>query len=89
MAKGFDTFCPLSSAVPTQEVANPHHLELVLMVNGQIRQQAPTAALIYTMQEIVAQVSSLMTLEPGDLILTGPLLHSGGHQRQRIGSGWR
>jgi len=71
IAKGFDTFCPLSRAVPAGEVGNPHNLELLLAVNGEIRQRATTASLAYTVQEIVAYVSTLMTLERGDIILTG------------------
>jgi 2-keto-4-pentenoate hydratase/2-oxohepta-3-ene-1,7-dioic acid hydratase in catechol pathway len=71
IAKGFDTFCPLSEAVSPSAVPNPHALTITLAVNGEIRQRASTSALIMTVGEIVAYVSSLMTLERGDIILTG------------------
>jgi 2-keto-4-pentenoate hydratase/2-oxohepta-3-ene-1,7-dioic acid hydratase in catechol pathway len=70
--KSFDTFTPVGPAVVTaDEVADPGALELVCRVNGEVRQKASTADLIFGVPELVAYTSSVMTLWPGDLILTG------------------
>ena len=71
IAKGFDTFCPLSTVAPSTTVPNPLALTITLAVNGEIRQRSSTSALSLTVGEIVAYVSSLMSLERGDIILTG------------------
>lgn len=70
-AKGYDTFCPVSTVVPASRVPDPHALELTLSVNGDRRQSSTTAGLVYTVEEIVAAASEVMTLCAGDLILTG------------------
>jgi 2-keto-4-pentenoate hydratase/2-oxohepta-3-ene-1,7-dioic acid hydratase in catechol pathway len=70
--KSFDTFTPVGPAVVTaDEVADPGALELVCRVNGEVRQKSSTADLIFGVPELVAYTSSVMTLWPGDLILTG------------------
>ncbi|HEC94543.1 MAG TPA: FAA hydrolase family protein [Thermoplasmatales archaeon] len=71
MAKGFDTFCPISEVIPKEEVPNPHDLNLILTVNGRVKQSSNTKYMMYSIEEIIAFVSGIMTLEPGDLILTG------------------
>ncbi|HEY4743212.1 MAG TPA: fumarylacetoacetate hydrolase family protein [Desulfuromonadaceae bacterium] len=71
IAKGFDTSCPLSDFVPTSLIADPHDLTLQLRVNGQLRQNGTTAAMIHRVPQIVAHISGIFTLEPGDVILTG------------------
>lgn len=68
-AKGFDTFCPLGPCVSTD--ADPARLELTCLVNGEVRQKAATSDLIFGVPRLVAFVSSVMTLLPGDVILTG------------------
>jgi len=69
-AKGFDTFCPVGPWLET-DVADPQGLALVLRVNGEVRQRGSTGDMIFTVAEVIAFISSVMTLEPGDLILTG------------------
>lgn len=69
-AKGFDTFCPVGPWLET-EVPDPQTLDLELRVNGTVRQHSNTADMIFTVAEIVAFVSSIMTLHPGDVITTG------------------
>jgi 2-keto-4-pentenoate hydratase/2-oxohepta-3-ene-1,7-dioic acid hydratase in catechol pathway len=69
-AKGFDTFCPVGPWLET-EVADPQALALTLRVNGAVRQSGSTGDMIFTVAELVAFISSVMTLEPGDLISTG------------------
>lgn len=69
-AKGFDTFCPVGPWLET-EIANPQVLALELRVNGTVRQRGETADMIFSVAEIIAFVSEIMTLLPGDLITTG------------------
>lgn len=71
IAKGFDTACPLSDFVPAAAVADPHNLTLKLAVNGDIRQNGTTADMIHRIAPIIAHISAIFTLEPGDVILTG------------------
>ncbi|HEC80815.1 MAG TPA: FAA hydrolase family protein [Thermoplasmatales archaeon] len=71
VSKSFDTFCPLSEVVLKEEIGDPHDLDLLLMVNGEVRQSSNTKYMVYSLEDIIALVSSIMTLESGDLILTG------------------
>jgi 2-keto-4-pentenoate hydratase/2-oxohepta-3-ene-1,7-dioic acid hydratase in catechol pathway len=71
IAKGFDTFAPLSDAVKKEKVPNPLNLTLSLKINGEVRQHANTNQMIYSLERIISFISQVMTLEPGDLILTG------------------
>jgi 5-carboxymethyl-2-hydroxymuconate isomerase len=71
IAKGFDTSCPLSGFVPSQSVADPQNLRLRLEINGELRQDGTTDHMIHPVRKIVSHVSSIFTLEPGDVILTG------------------
>ena len=68
-AKGFDTFCPLGPWMETG--TNPADLELTTTVNGAVRQQARTSELLWNVPGLVAYVSQVMTLLPGDVLLTG------------------
>ena len=67
-AKGFDTFCPLG---PWVADVDPTDLEVMCLVNGEVRQQARTSDMLFGAYELVSFVSSVMTLVPGDVILTG------------------
>jgi 2-keto-4-pentenoate hydratase/2-oxohepta-3-ene-1,7-dioic acid hydratase in catechol pathway len=70
--KSFDTFTPLGPWVVTSdEVGDAGDLELRCWVNGELRQQANTKDLIFNIAELIAYSSSIMTLWPGDVILTG------------------
>jgi 2-keto-4-pentenoate hydratase/2-oxohepta-3-ene-1,7-dioic acid hydratase in catechol pathway len=71
IAKGFDTACPLSPFVPAAAVTEPQDLRITLSVNGEPRQDGSTALMIHRMPELISYISSIFTLEPGDLILTG------------------
>ena len=68
-AKGFDTFCPLGPWIETE--ADPADLELTTVVNGELRQQARTSQMLYDVPALVEFVSTVMTLLPGDVLLTG------------------
>ena len=71
VAKGFDTFAPLSSFVPGSRIEDPQNLELSLLVNGTIRQQASTGLMIFPVAELISYLSGIFTLRAGDLIFTG------------------
>jgi len=70
--KGQDGFCPIGPGlVPTWLVDDPQSLPLRLSVNGVVKQDSTTADMVAGVGELVAEASRLMTLEPGDLVLTG------------------
>jgi len=71
VSKGFDTSAPISDAVPAETVSNPHKLDIQLKVNGEIRQRSNTSKMIFPLEYQVAYISSIFTLEEGDLIFTG------------------
>ena len=71
IAKGFDTFAPLGPLVASSAVGDPQALEIRLTINGETRQLGTTDHMISSVARIVAYVSSVFTLEPGDLIYTG------------------
>lgn len=71
IAKGFDTFAPISKVILKEKVLNPNKLDILLKVNDEIRQKSNTSFMIYTIKEIIEFISNIMTLEPGDLIFTG------------------
>ena len=68
-AKGFDSFCPLGPWISTD--VDPDNLFLQTTVNGEIRQSGSTGQMVHAVRDLVAFVSSVMTLVPGDVILTG------------------
>jgi 5-carboxymethyl-2-hydroxymuconate isomerase len=70
-AKSLDTFCPVGELVPAAEVPDPQALRIRCLVNGEVRQDSTTADMIFTVAELIAFVSEAITLEPGDLLLTG------------------
>jgi 2-keto-4-pentenoate hydratase/2-oxohepta-3-ene-1,7-dioic acid hydratase in catechol pathway len=70
--KSADTFCPIGPWLVTpDELGDPHDLRLRLAVNGDTRQDGSTQDMIFSVAEILCYASSLMTLEAGDLIVTG------------------
>ncbi|KAF7298316.1 FAA-hydrolase domain-containing protein [Mycena kentingensis (nom. inval.)] len=70
-AKGFDTFTPIGSFIPREQLTNPHNLTLTLKINGAFKQNGSTSAMIFQIPRLIQHISSIMTLEEGDLILTG------------------
>lgn len=70
--KAIDTFAPCGPLLVTaDEISDPHALEIITRVNGDVVQQDSTGLMIFSIPRIVAFVSSLMTLLPGDIIATG------------------
>ena len=68
-AKGFDTFCPLGE--PKATATRFEDLTVVTRVNGVERQRGTGADMVFSIPAILAYISQVMTLEPGDLVLTG------------------
>jgi 2-keto-4-pentenoate hydratase/2-oxohepta-3-ene-1,7-dioic acid hydratase in catechol pathway len=68
-AKGFDTFCPLGPWIET--VLDPADVAITTTVNGDVRQSGRTSLMVHDVPAIVSYVSGVMTLLPGDVILTG------------------
>ncbi len=72
LGKSFDTHGPIGPWITTSdEVADPHALMLHLSVNGEERQRSSTGDMIYNIRKQVAYLSTVMTLEPGDIVATG------------------
>jgi 2-keto-4-pentenoate hydratase/2-oxohepta-3-ene-1,7-dioic acid hydratase in catechol pathway len=71
IAKGFDTFAPLSEVVLKERISTPNDLDFSLEINGVLRQKGNTRFLLWSIERIISDISDCMTLEPGDLILTG------------------
>lgn len=71
IAKGFDTFLPMSNVIPKAAIADPQDVELFLEVNGKTRQQGSTNLMIYQIPRILSDISKVMALQPGDIVLTG------------------
>ena len=70
--KSPDTFCPVGPRlVPRDEIADPQALAIRCIVNGEALQDSSTAQMIFSVAEIIAYTSQIITLEPGDLIATG------------------
>ncbi|WP_294391507.1 fumarylacetoacetate hydrolase family protein [uncultured Sphingomonas sp.] len=70
--KGHDTFCPVGPWLVTPDaVGDPQHLAMRLDVNGERMQSGNTRTMIFPLDELIAYVSEYVTLEPGDLLITG------------------
>ncbi|GAA1957040.1 fumarylacetoacetate hydrolase family protein [Catenulispora subtropica] len=69
-AKSFDTFCPLGPVVPASSV-DVADLVVECLVNGEIRQRGRTSDMLYSVSDLLAYITTAMTLEPGDVVLTG------------------
>ena len=72
MGKTFDTFAPMGPWIVTaDEVADPHSLDIQLEIDGEILQNSNTRELIFKIPDLIAFLSSVFTLEPGDIVSTG------------------
>ncbi|KAI6008085.1 hypothetical protein EDC04DRAFT_2777552 [Pisolithus marmoratus] len=69
--KGFDTFTPIGGFIPKSTILDPHDLRLLLKINGITKQNGTTADMIFRIPRLIEHISSIMTLEEGDLVLTG------------------
>ncbi|GKT42082.1 putative hydrolase [Colletotrichum spaethianum] len=71
IAKGFDTFLPMSDIVKKSAIPDPHDIELFLKVNNETKQDASTNLMLFQIPRILSDISKVMTLEAGDIVLTG------------------
>ena len=72
IGKTFDTFCPIGPAVVTaDEIPDPHNLRISLSIGDEVLQDSNTRNLIFKLPKLIAYLSSVFTLEPGDVIATG------------------
>lgn len=72
VSKGQDSFAPMGPCiVTTDEIADPHDLNLWTKVNGVEKQNSNTRFMLFNVNQLIADISSVMTLEPGDIIATG------------------
>jgi len=72
IGKTFDTFCPIGPVIVTvDEIEDPHALGISTTVGGELLQNSNTSNLIFKIPQLIAHLSSVFTLEPGDVIATG------------------
>ncbi|MGH8111887.1 MAG: fumarylacetoacetate hydrolase family protein [Rhodanobacteraceae bacterium] len=71
VAKGFDHSAPASALRAASDIGHPQHARLSFVVNGEVRQDTDIADMIFPVAEIIAELSKLFELKPGDLIFTG------------------
>lgn len=71
VSKGFDTSAALSPFIEASKISNPQGLEINLTVNGTLRQHSNTKNMIYTIDVLISYLSSVFTLEEGDILYTG------------------
>jgi 2-keto-4-pentenoate hydratase/2-oxohepta-3-ene-1,7-dioic acid hydratase in catechol pathway len=71
VAKGFDLSCPVSEFCEAADITDVNNLEILLKLNGEIRQQASTSLMLFKVEQLISYISTFFTLLPGDLILTG------------------
>ena len=69
--KGFDTFCPVGPCMVPREEADFRSFRVRTLVNGEVKQDGSVTDMIFSVNDIIAYITSFMTLEPGDLIATG------------------
>jgi 2-keto-4-pentenoate hydratase/2-oxohepta-3-ene-1,7-dioic acid hydratase in catechol pathway len=72
LGKSFETFAPTGPyLVTTEEINDPQNLGVTLKLNGQVMQSGSTSKMIFSVAELIAHVSRVVTLEPGDILFTG------------------
>ena len=71
IAKGFYTSAPLSTFADAKTVPNPNNVDITLEVNGVIKQHSNTSNMIFSVEQLVAYISSIFSIEEGDIIYTG------------------
>ncbi len=71
LAKGLDTFAPVSDFLPAGELPDPEKLTFTLTVNGERRQTGDPSLMLFPLPDLIARLSRFVTLHPGDLLFTG------------------
>jgi 2-keto-4-pentenoate hydratase/2-oxohepta-3-ene-1,7-dioic acid hydratase in catechol pathway len=80
LGKSMDTFCPLGPAVVTRNKVDPNNLAIKSWVNGKLKQNGNTSEMIFKIDFLVSYLSQIVTLYPGDVILTGTPAGVGMHR---------
>jgi 2-keto-4-pentenoate hydratase/2-oxohepta-3-ene-1,7-dioic acid hydratase in catechol pathway len=72
IGKTFDTFAPIGPAIVTaDEIPDPHALDIQMVINGEVLQSSNTSQMVFRIADLIEHISSVFTLEPGDIISTG------------------
>ncbi|KFO96565.1 hypothetical protein N300_07004, partial [Calypte anna] len=71
LAKGFRLSCPVSDFMPKEKIPDLHKLKIWLKMNGKLRQEGETSSMTFSIPYLMSYISKIVTLEEGDLILTG------------------
>jgi acylpyruvate hydrolase len=71
IAKGFDTFLPIAGPISKDTIKDPHNIDLYLKVNGETKQEDNTELMLFRIPRQLSDISKVMTLEKGDIVLTG------------------
>ena len=71
ISKGFDGSCPISIFTPLENIKNIQDLKIQLYINNNLRQEGSTGDMIWSVGELLAFITKIFTLEPGDIVLTG------------------
>lgn len=71
IAKGFDTFLPIAGPIEKSKIEDPHNVDLWLSVNGDVKQSDNTELMLFRIGRQLSDISKVMTLEKGDIVLTG------------------
>ncbi|OTB08813.1 hypothetical protein M426DRAFT_316837 [Hypoxylon sp. CI-4A] len=71
IAKGFDTFLPISNLIEKSAIPDPHSIDLYLTVNNEVHQSDNTELMLFQIPRILSEISKVMTLEKGDIVITG------------------
>lgn len=72
IGKTFDTFAPIGPAIVTaDEIPDPHALDIQMIINGELLQSSNTSQMVFRIADLIEHISSVFTLEPGDIISTG------------------
>jgi 2-keto-4-pentenoate hydratase/2-oxohepta-3-ene-1,7-dioic acid hydratase in catechol pathway len=82
--KSLDTFLPVGELVPASEVPDPQGLAIRAILNGETMQDSNTSNMVFGVAEIVSFVSQAITLEPGDLIITGTPAGVGAFRKPQV-----
>jgi len=92
IAKGFDTFAPVSAFVDAAQIPDPQNIHFKLEINGKIRQNGNTQMMLFPIAHLISFLSSIFTLNPGDLLFSGTpegvgQLHEGDVLAATLGDG--
>lgn len=72
IGKTFDTFAPIGPAIVTaDEIPDPHALDIQMIINGEVLQSSNTSQMVFRIADLIEHISSVFTLEPGDIVSTG------------------